>query len=809
MRVGRYEVRDEIARGGMGAVLRAFDPQLQREVALKLLLDGASASEARRRRFRTECQALQRVRHPNVVALLDHGEHEGVLWLAMELIEGTSLAERIRRGGPLEPREAARVTKLLSDALRSLHERGVLHRDVKPANVLVTPEGRTLLTDFGLAKDLLADPAAGAVSVVGQLLGTPGYFPPEQAQGLAEVDARADVYGLGATLYAMLSGRPPYDAPDINQLVSDMERPPPAPGTLREGIDAGLEAICLRCLEREPAQRYPSAEALSAALGEWIRGEEPPAARVSWPVLAGGGLAVGVGALAVWLALPGGGGHPSPVAVSPPRAPPAAPAPDPTTAGPQDGPEPRDERAALAGAAEAAVDSADYAGAAALWTRYLRLEPDALQALRGRALARAAQGDALGALEDLDRALERAPQDVDLLLDRAHVRRRMQDTPGAARDLDAAVAAAPGHAQVWLARALLRKESGDLAGALTDLDRSLELDPTRLLALETRYQVHRDQGRLPEALRDMERLARLRPDIPEAWINLSGLRKAMGDLEGALGDLDTACRTDPRSGLAHARRGQLRLQRGDASGAEADLRRALELGGEEASVTAHWLARALAQQGRRDEARAVLDEALRADPGDAYLLGYRGYLRHDQGDLAGAFADCSAALERDPQRVDVWLTRGLVRLDQGDGAGALADTDQALALAPDDAQIFVNRGSIHDALGDHPAALADFTRATELDPQEFRGWVARGQLLYKLKRYPEAREDFLKGVPLAPDQLRVRSNCGLARYYAGDKEGAREDWREVARRDPQGEEGQRAVVLLRELLGETFTPGGE
>ena len=270
-RIGPYLVERELARGGMGVVYVARHEALGRRVALKLV-QGEATPELRER-LQVEARAVARLRHPNLVAILEVGEHQGLPWLAMDLIEGESLAARLERDGPRPPREAAALVEKLARAVAYAHQQAVLHRDIKPHNVLVDAAGEPHLVDFGLAKD--ADQQAKGITVTGALLGTPAYMPPEQAGGeLERVDRRADVYGLGATLFDLLTGRPPFLGDGAMQVVNAvLNREPPRPGALRAGIAADLETICLRCLEKEPTARYPTAGALADDLGRWLAGD--------------------------------------------------------------------------------------------------------------------------------------------------------------------------------------------------------------------------------------------------------------------------------------------------------------------------------------------------------------------------------------------------------------------------------------------------------------------------------------------------------------------------------------------------------
>jgi tetratricopeptide (TPR) repeat protein len=272
-----YELLEEIGRGGMGVVYKARQAGLDRLVALKMVLAGAYAGEAERARFRGEALAVARLQHPHVVQVFAVGEHEGHPFLALELLEGGSLAERLR-GGPLPPRQAAELAERLARAVQAAHEAGVVHRDLKPANILLGGDGTAKVADFGLAKRL---DAAGPTQS-GAVMGTPAYMAPEQAGGRAkEVGPAADVYALGAILYEMLTGRPPFQAESpLETLQQVLTRDPVGPRRLRPQVPRDLETVCLKCLHKEPAGRYASAAALADDLRRFLDGRPVQARRV-------------------------------------------------------------------------------------------------------------------------------------------------------------------------------------------------------------------------------------------------------------------------------------------------------------------------------------------------------------------------------------------------------------------------------------------------------------------------------------------------------------------------------------------------
>ncbi len=266
-----YEVESVLGHGGMGVVFRARHLRLGRRVALKMTLAGAYAGMHERERFRREAEAIASLRHANIVQIYDVGDCDGRPYFTMELIEGGSLAQRLA-GAPQPARQAASLLANLADAMHAAHQGGIVHRDLKPSNILFTPDGTPKVMDFGLARRL--EGGAG-LTLSGATLGTPSYMAPEQARGESRaVGPAVDVYALGAILYEMLTGRPPFRAETpAETILQVIDQDPIPPAWLNAKVPRDLETICLKCLSKEPSRRYPSAESLGADLRRFVNGE--------------------------------------------------------------------------------------------------------------------------------------------------------------------------------------------------------------------------------------------------------------------------------------------------------------------------------------------------------------------------------------------------------------------------------------------------------------------------------------------------------------------------------------------------------
>ena len=267
--LGGFQILHEIGRGGMAVVYRARQIALNRDVAVKVLPpELARHNPALSERFLHEAGSMARLSHPNIADVIDYGEQDGVQWFAMKLVEGEALDSLLARVGRLSPEQAAEIAAQVADALQHAHERGVIHRDVKPGNILIDQSGKTVVTDFGIAK--AAD--VGHLTVTGASIGTPEYMSPEQAKG-EPIDGRSDIYSLGAVLYAMICGEAPFTATTpVAVAMKHVNEPPRDPRELAPGCPEPVAGTIARALAKHPAYRFSTAQEMAAALrgrGAW------------------------------------------------------------------------------------------------------------------------------------------------------------------------------------------------------------------------------------------------------------------------------------------------------------------------------------------------------------------------------------------------------------------------------------------------------------------------------------------------------------------------------------------------------------
>jgi tetratricopeptide (TPR) repeat protein/predicted Ser/Thr protein kinase len=599
-RIGRYVVRRELGRGGVGVVLEAYDPALDRPVALKLLIAGRDATDAQLRRFLREARAASSLRHPNIIPVHDLGEVDGRAYFAMEKIEGRSLGDILKAEGPMPPRRAFEVARDVARALEHAHAHGIVHRDVKPENILVDARGHAYLSDFGLARDLDLD---ARLTATGVFIGTPAYAPPEQIAG-HEIDGRADIYSLGATIFEALTGRPPFEGASFALLASRvMHEMPPAIRARVPTVARDAETICLVCLEKEPARRYATAGLLAADLERFLRGEDVRARtagaverawrrarRHRFLVVTGGLAAMGLLGVVVYAAE---------LRVE--------------LRGIKEEERRLQERersvfdAHIRSEARVRVDEerrrvlSELVGETstearlALLAKALEIDPDywegrcdrarlllQLAAERRRAsdpggalvAARAARAEVASALAHAPTS-PRAPL---LLVDAEACRRFLGDKAAALAGYRLLAAGAEdGSALAAYARGRVAQAAGDraaaLAAAATASERAPSFAPARSLAAELALEAG-DPNAAIAALDEAGRQGGAWDD-PERFVLRGIALEALGEEQRAVEDLDHALELDPCEPRARCERGRIRLMRGEGGLALSDLDRAV------------------------------------------------------------------------------------------------------------------------------------------------------------------------------------------------------------------------------------------
>ena len=627
VKIGVYEVLGELGRGGMGVVYRVRAPD-GREAALKLLVKIDATTFARFERERRLLSALGEAE--GFVGLLDAGASAESAWLLMPFVPGGTLRRRLEEG-PLGIEETIALGIQLATALGRAHERGIVHRDVKPENVLFSASGRALLADLGLAKHFDRSAKGGsdsfALTSYGVSKGTAGYLAPEQLEDATSAGPGADVFALGAVLHECLSGRPAFAGASVldalarlsSGIVEPLHRPDAPPW---------LAAVVARALARSPVERFADGSALARALA--ARGvEKTRGARRGSLLALGAGAAVGAASLAAVFLIPWGPGRKT-VEVHQGPAPPTGQTP---------------AQQLVARAVKEAWSAKDEAMADL--SKAIELEPDLAVAWNERGALKLRECDWDGAFADAARAIELDATFARAWSIRGAARMHKNDLTGALADATRAIELAPRFADAWVIRAGARNRRRDFDGALADATRAIELDP----------------------------------GLARAWQARGVARGEKNESEGALADFSKAIELDPRFAGAYADRGAAHGQRNELDAEIADETKAIEL---EAGLLRAWQDRSAARIRKGDWDGAILDatRATELDPRSADAWEERGVARGRKGDLTGALADLSRALELDDTSATLWANRGVVRSKAGDAKGAVADIDHANQLDP-------------------------------------------------------------------------------------------------------------------------------
>lgn len=846
--IGRYRLVREAGRGGMGIVYEAEDPALKRTVALKILRSEDSGPEEISRLHR-EAAVAARLRHDHIIVVHDVGETRdtsgrSVHYIAMDFVRGHTMATR-----SFDLKTTVRMLEEIARAVHYAHEQGVLHRDLKPENVLVDDRGRPILTDFGLAKITAVEPSK--FTRTGVVMGTPSYMAPEQALGRGdELDARTDVYSMGVMLFQFAVGRLPFSASNLMDLQrAIVEEEPVVPPT----VDRSLSTIVRKCLEKNRARRYASAEALADDLRRWLRGEPIAARPLPWPIVLGRRawkhrritLASLLGAVFAAYVL-----------------------------GTQWTQQTNVQRwldegneALMAGQWETALRA--FERAKALDPEHPEVEGRIQQASDRLRLVQRELEERMHR-EQMHREIQefntKTGEELNTLRMQAYLRdwkltekefeqyRNLIDR--CKKFMDARAPNADGWWMIGRAHDIL----GDPYAAEAAYDRGLRLQPrhagcllykSRILiqqALSIRFVTELRENmpgvveaKMAEALRLLESIA---PEEHDRSIEIDlarGYERVVQNLDARKYCLSMLERWSGKPfceefhliiGLAHSDellsrstlaiqsrpgyfeayhwRGVARMGKGDFAGANVDFDKALELNPRFAPTFLHR-GHALRSLNQVDAALADFNRALEIYP--RYLNAHLSLssLRVQMEKYDEAIQDCDRAMALEPGWSGPYNSRGVARHHQGDFRGALEDYHRAIAISPNSRRYHNNRGLAHQALGRLDEALADFSRAAELEPSHTEARINRGRLLLRLDRSREALADFDAAAAIDLACANAYVGRGAIKFNAGDFKGAEEEFTRAIQADPKERDAwvnrgnARAMMNRFKLAEEDFT----
>ncbi len=773
---GKYVRTEKLGAGGMGEVWKALDTELNRWVALKFLKDEDPAVLAR---FQREAKTAAALSHPNIAAIYEVGESEGRHFIAMQLVPGRTMDHFPKRDRRL-------IVRLFRDAARAVdhaHRNGIIHRDLKPENLMVQEREdgwAVMVLDFGLARPI---EGGEKLSQSGEVYGTAPYMSPEQARG-EHLDERADVYSLGATMYDVLTGKPPFQGTNILEVLRKVGAEEPVrPRKFDPRIHRDLETIVLKCLEKKPERRYANARELAEDLERFLNSEpivaRPPSTlyrlrmklgkRKAVMATAAAGL-VGIIVVAALIL----GGHDR-IA------------------------EARAEAGVHVDLARLKIDQID---------QLLKIDENRTKQIDG--LAR-------GALQELQEALRVCPEQEEACFEMGRMYALMGRVDKAIESFTRAIGLAPRQAKAYLGRAALNLEiyedlrhiSGSgavqsenaksakvLAQVNEDLQkvRSLSTEVPQLkhaegmiLFAKGNYseaavrlreyvdlapadadgwlwhghaQVHADA--LADAVQSLTRAIALRPRLAAAYVLRGKAQGDQGNNDEAIADDTRAIELEPNSAVPHMNRGNAKLDKRLYDEAIADYTKVIELSPRFAEAY-NGRGTAKGNQGLHDEAIADLSRAIELDPKNDRALYNRGNSKQRKGLYDEAISDYTKALEFDPKDPKTWTSLGSAKTHKMLFDEAIADHTKAIELNPKYALAHNNRGWAKASKGLYLEAIADYTRAVELDPKYEIAWGNRGNSRRALGQFEEAIADFQRCVELEPGDHKNHVNLGVAK----------------------------------------------
>jgi tetratricopeptide (TPR) repeat protein/tRNA A-37 threonylcarbamoyl transferase component Bud32 len=732
----RYTIVEEVGAGGMGHVYKAIDRQLGKTVALKLVRPAAAGQGLARERFRRELSLAQAVTHPNVCRVHDLGEIDGALYISMEFVEGQTLDDLIQSVGHLSAKQTVALGRQACAGLQAIHERGIVHRDLKPGNIMVDRSGHAILMDFGLAFHQGRDRLTGA----GSVLGTLAYLSPEQARGRT-TDHRSDLYALGLILFEMLTGRrPPGDGGSAPMALREAGERCPAPSQLVSEIPGDVDAIVLRCLEREPERRFASAAdlegALTATAAALASGVTSPPRRLGRPlrfargsttrwVVAAAAAVLAVATLWVWRPTPG----PPPPGT---RRPVIAVLPLDNVSK-----DPNDEYLGV-GVADSLITHLAALPSLTVVSRSATLEQ------RGRPTRAVAQD--LGATYLVHGGVQRADRRIHVTLNLV----RPDDSVAWGHEYEGSV-----DDPFTIHRKAAEGLSEALQLTLTEADRE------RLTRVPTTN---------VEAFTDYSRARTLleRPDVP-------------GNVSRAIETFQSAVRKDPRFALAHAGLGeaywvQYRETKDEAAVAKASnaITEALRLDSEQ-PLTRFVLARLYDGTGRPDQAIEELHGVLTLQPGNDDAHRVLGDILLKRGRSEEALGELKKAVDIRPNYPENQRILGRAYYDLGRYADAVRFFTRLTELQPDNSRGYQMLGAAYQASGDNARALENYERANAIRPDS-KAYANIGIIHYAQGGFREAARALEESVRLDPNSARQLRYLGDTYRQLGEAAKARQSY---------------------------------
>ena len=846
---GRYLVDKELGQGGMGVVYLALDPALKRQVALKILTDKSPEAV---QRFMREAESTAKLKHPNIIQVYEVGGISGNYYFTMEYVEGTSLDALIYEK-QLTARRAAEIICDIANALHYAHANNLVHRDIKPSNILIDNQGRTYLTDFGLAKETTG--LERALTISGTILGTPDYMAPEQASGdKSLIDQRSDIFSLGATLYQSLTGQLPFKGGDLYQVLEGVIRKDPIPPKrLASSISRDIETICLKCLEKEPVRRYQTAQELADDLRRFLNGEEILARPTGFITriwrkskrnraasFAGAGAVIGLIAMGIWMQTAQSGR----ITDYRTRARQSFEMkkfedaltwskqilellPADTEAGKlfQESQDMVNRRNEARKAFNRTKSIADADEIIPVLKKALEIDPTFGEAWQELGYIYNSKNDYRNAFKMFTKATEVDSSLVNSYFERAHISKNInKDYDGAVGDFARVIELDPESYMGYFAKGAIEVRNGkykqgivDLTRAielksdysnayydrgqayffrgqkdlaLADWSRAIEISPNRTTGYFSRGDLYLTEGKLDLALKDFSRHIELSPQDLPVYCARAMLYSKMGLIDLALADANKSAELQPNNSYVYYMRGEINYGHGRYNNGIADYSRAIEL---YPKFTEAYAGRAVCYGllNKLDEAIVDCNRALELDPALAYAYTTRGATYLGKGDITRALKDLDQAIKLDPQRHGAYYQRGYAYCKKNDYEQAIADYTQAIKLAPNEAEYYLQRADAYGVVSKYKQAEIDYTSAIALAPKETIGYRGRGMAYYYSNNTDKALADFNKAIELNPKDAVAYYWSGMTHYQRNNFDSAIVSYTRAIKLDPKSLDAHR------------------
>ncbi|MFH1228530.1 MAG: tetratricopeptide repeat protein [Planctomycetota bacterium] len=777
----RYQIEEKLGQGGMGAVYLALDQSLNRRVALKVI---TSDDKESLERFQREAQAIAKLKHPNIIQVYDVGLIKKQHYFTMEYIEGTTLEKVAESKKKPDIRNVVNIIRQIASALDYAHSQNLIHRDIKPANILIDKNGSAYLTDFGIAKQLTG--LDRKLTVTGTTVGTPEYMSPEQTQGNdKEIDRRSDIFSLGATLYHCITGRLPFEAKQIYEMLSNIiHNDPPYPTAISRGVSKDLETICLKCLEKDRTKRYQTAGELADDLERYLSGEPILAKRTMYVTklwykakknkTTYGSIAAALLLLIIFSAY--------------------------FTARSV-----RQEKLArqYLKTADEYFRKPDYEQAKEYYIKYLEINKDDQAALSRK--------------DECDKKTAELKA-----IERNKLVKTQAEAEAKKREIEALSEAQAAYAKAIAATKAFYKKDANMGKvwqqideAITILDNSIAKYPTAF-GYSYRAMIYRMKDNRKKPEKDLTEAIRIKPDFISGYvlravvyleeyirikIDLSLSKNDMdllsAEYEGKVTkDLETVSRISKENPDAFLSipedlqmyqaifEGMRLFFRGDDKGI-----RILEEGydkyGNEEFL--YWLGKVhYLDEKDISKAEGYLNKALAIRPQYAEAYFTLGNIKRHKRNWEGALAEYTNALRINPDYADVYCNRGCTRQDKGDLDGAMEDYNKALRINPAFTMALNNRGNVKGKQGDIDGAIEDYTKVLEINPNQTEAYINRGHLRLAYKKdLNGAMEDFNNAIQINPKSAIAYTNRSFIKYEQGDVEGALADVTKAIEVDPK------------------------